>query len=320
MDEFTLIKRFFTGVGHADGVVQGVGDDAAVLDLGGERLLLACVDTMVAGVHFPEDAPASAVGHKALHVNLSDIAAMGGTARYALLSMTLPDAAEDWLTEFAAGLRAACNQAGVALVGGDTTRGPLSITVQVLGEVGRDACLLRRGARVGDDIWISGAPGEAALGLRCWLEPDYPSDRRQDLLNRLHRPTARLALGERLARLASACIDVSDGVSADLGHILERSGVGACLNESALPLPGGAAKAEHALDALLFGGDDYELLFTAPPAARAALRSLADELALPLTAIGVIEAEAGLRLRDRSGACAALAGRGYRHFQEPTGS
>ncbi|WP_309544713.1 thiamine-phosphate kinase [Alkalilimnicola ehrlichii] len=228
--EFELIERFFSAQGAMrDDVLLGVGDDAALLDVGTTEALVLCTDTLVGDVHFPADAPASSVGHKALAVNLSDIAAMGARPAWALLSLTLPDPMTDWVADFSTGLSVLAERFGVALVGGDTCQGPLSITVQVAGWVKPEQALRRDGARCGDDVYISGNLGDAAAGLQCWraaaeTEPDADA---LQLIERLHRPQPRVALGQALCGIAGAAVDISDGLCADLGHILTRSRVGA---------------------------------------------------------------------------------------------
>lgn len=298
MDEFGLIARHFARpVRHT---ALGVGDDAALIDpTPGCQTVVSC-DMLVEGVHFLVGSAARALGHKALAVNLSDLAAMGATPRQALLGIALPVADEAWLAAFADGFAELAVATGVDWVGGDTTRGPLNLCVTVLGEVPRGQALLRRGARPGDDLWVSGTPGLAALGLvhlrgECRLAGDLLDA----ALERLHTPQPRLALGIALRGIASACIDVSDGLLADLGHLLRAGAatagvgpLGAELDWAALASP--MAPAASALDAsllrraVLSGGDDYELLFTAPSRQRAAVAALAAPAGVALTRIGHI--------------------------------
>lgn len=313
--EFDLIRRFFDRPMHGGArTLLGVGDDAALLRVEPGMALAVSTDMLLAERHFSRDAPPRTLGHKALAVNLSDLAAMGATPRWATLSIALPEADEAWLAEFAEGLFALARRFEVDLVGGDTTRGPLAISVTVLGEVPETYALLRGGARPGDDIWVSGMLGAAGAALaasqeRVRLDPDTALIAR----SRLEMPEPRVALGERLRGLASAAIDVSDGFAADLGHVLERSEVGALVHYELLPR---LRTGDAALDArcALAGGDDYELVFTAGQEARAALEALAHALALPLTRVGAIQARpARLVLLDAGGREMAAAA-GYDHF------
>lgn len=266
MAEFELIERFFKGLAPGGpGVVLGIGDDAALLRPPPGRELAMTLDTLVAGRHFLPDTDPEGLGHKALAVNLSDLAAMGAEPAWALLSLTLPEADEAWLAAFGAGLGALARQHGVALVGGDTCRGPLSISLQLTGFVEPGRALRRDGARPGDHLFVTGTLGDAALALEGLLAgvpvPDV-------LRRRLERPEPRLAEGRALAGVASACIDLSDGLVADLGHLCEASGCGARLEAARIPRSGEASKwleARGDWRPLLAGGDDYELCFTVPP-------------------------------------------------------
>jgi thiamine-monophosphate kinase len=315
--EFELIRRFFDRPLHGGSrTLLGVGDDAALLRLDPGMALAVSTDMLLAGRHFPDGAAPHAVGHKALAVNLSDLAAMGATPRWATLSIALPSADEAWLAEFAEGLFALARRYDVDLVGGDTTRGPLTIALTVMGEVPEAYALLRGGARPGDDIWVSGVLGAAGAALaaqqgQAQLAPAVASEAR----SRLELPEPRVELGERLRGLASAAIDVSDGFAADLGHVLERSGVGAVVHYESLPrLRTGDAQ----LDArcALAGGDDYELIFTAGQELRGALEALARELALPLSRVGAIQARpTRLVLLDGAGREMAPPA-GYDHFAD----
>lgn len=312
--EFDLIRRYFTR--PARHTVLGVGDDCAIFRPSPGAELLVSTDTLVSGTHFYPDADPADLGWKALAVNVSDIAAMGGEPRWALLAASLPAPEEAWIAAFAQGFFACAEAFGIDVIGGDTTRGALSLTPTILGEVPAGQAIRRDGARTGNDIWISGEPGWAALGLahlqgRISLEPAAAGK----ALAALHRPQPRVALGQALRGIATAMLDVSDGLAGDLGHILERSGVGACLDAASLPLPSaGQIGPEQARHAVLHGGDDYELLFCAPQSARAQLAALADTLNLPLHPIGRIEVERGLRLREVDGRVLTLAARGYDHF------
>ncbi len=317
VSEFSLIDQYFRRCGEcrAD-VLVGVGDDAAILQAPAGKLAV-CVDTLVEGVHFPSDTDPSDIGYKALAVNLSDFAAMGARPRWATLALTMPEENPNWLQEFSDGLCQLCEQAGVALVGGDTTRGPLAVTVQLMGESSRHP-LLRTGAMPGERIYVSGFLGDAALGLRC-LNGEYVGDEPDHayLVSRLTRPQARLALGEALSEIASAAIDISDGLVSDLGHILDASGVGAVLEVNDLPLsPAYQRYLQRGgnRDFALSFGDDYELCFTAPPEHHDAIMELATHLDVPLTAVGWTTADAGLQLAGEIAREGASPVCGYRHF------
>lgn len=314
--EFELIAKYFTR--PARRTLLGVGDDAALLRCAPGKELAVSADMLLCDRHFFADDPPESIGHKALAVNLSDMAAMGATPRWALLSLALPAPDETWLAGFAEGFFALAQAYGVSLIGGDTTRGPLAIAVTILGEVPRGAALRRSGARAGDDVWVSGTLGDAALVLahrnhRIALRPGEVAQ----LSPRLHRPEPRVRLGQRLRGVASAAIDVSDGLGADLGHLVAASKVGAVIEWARLPLsPIAAAYADDpvAREAVLSGGDDYELCFTAAASQRARIRALGRRLELPLARIGTVTGEPGLLLVGRDGRVLALEPRGYDHF------
>ncbi len=315
LSEFDLIARYFTRpTPHA---VQGVGDDGAVVRVAPGMELVITTDMLVAGTHFLPDAEPEALGWKTLAVNVSDLAAMGARPRWAVLAVALPEVDEDWIGAFARGLFACADAFGVDVIGGDTTRGPINLCPTLFGEVPQGRALLRSGARAGDEIWVSGAPGLAALGLahlqsRCILsEPALT-----DCLAALDRPQPRVTLGLALRGIASAAIDVSDGLLADLGHILERSGVGARLQLDRLPAAALAACPDQALarDCLLGGGDDYELLFTASAGRHDEIAALVGELGLALTRIGSIVSGNTLTLQDADGRAVPAPHRGFDHF------
>ncbi|KPK06231.1 MAG: thiamine monophosphate kinase [Betaproteobacteria bacterium SG8_39] len=315
--EFELIRRFFDRPARRGArTLLGVGDDAALLRVEPGMALAVSTDMLLAGRHFPEGTAPGALGHKALAVNLSDLAAMGATPRWATLAIALPVADEGWLSAFSAGLFALAQRFDVDLVGGDTTRGPLAISVTVLGEVPAEHALTRGGARPGDDIWVSGVLGQAAAGLaerqgQLRLAPQVAAPLRA----RLEMPEPRIVLGERLRGIASAAIDVSDGFAADLGHVLERSGVGALVHYAQLP---GVRTGDAALDmrCVLAGGDDYELIFTAGQEARAAITALAGALDISLSRVGAIQAAPmRLVLLDAQGGQIAPPA-GYDHFAD----
>jgi thiamine-monophosphate kinase len=324
--EFDLIRRHLQRVGadRAD-VLLGVGDDAALVRPGAGMELALCVDTLVEGVHFHPGVAAADLGHKALAVNLSDLAAMGAEPAWATLALTLPDADEAWVAEFAAGFSALANSLGLALVGGDTCRGARAVSVQLAGQVPSGQALRRRGARPGDWVVVSGTLGDAAIALSHCLDPQgrvlSPSgdaEARQWLLTRLHRPTPRLALGAALRGVASACIDISDGLLADLGHLLAQSGVGVSIDLARLPLSAQALAVAGEVAtraAACAGGDDYELCFTVPEACMVELTTRNARCGGGgLTVIGRIESESGLRLRDAHGRCVTPPATGYQHF------
>jgi thiamine-monophosphate kinase len=328
MTEFELIEliRSRAAIPRED-VRLGIGDDAALLALPAGQWLVASTDTLVAGVHFPLTAAAYDVGWKALAVNLSDLAAMGATPAWALLSLTLPTADARFVSAFADGFATLAREYKLALVGGDTTQGPLAITVSVLGFVPSEAAVLRRdGARVGDQVFVTGTLGDAAAGLRCLDRNDPQADRllqaplgtREQLLARLNRPRPRIAQGLVLRGRASACIDVSDGLVADLGHLCAASGVGAEIDVDSLPASAallGLFDGETRRAFQLGGGDDYELCFTVTPTAASALLGDLARSGCGATCIGRIVADRGVRVRDTHGALVAPARGGFVHFQ-----
>ena len=319
MSEFALIRTHFAALGSARGdVILGVGDDCALLAVPPGQQLAVSIDTLAAGVHFLPDCDPEAIGHKCLAVGLSDLAAMGAEPAWATLALTLPAAlprvSPDWLAAFARGFGDLAQAHAVALVGGDTTRGPLSITVQVHGLIPVGAEIRRTGARPGDLIYVSGTLGDAGLALRGLLAGQVPAP---GLRARLERPTPRIALGLALRGLASAMIDCSDGLAADLGHILIASGVGAELDLAALPLAGAvAAVVEGAGDwgLPLASGDDYELCFCLPPGYQGRLPAIAARCSCPLTPIGRVLSGAGLVCRAPGGAMVVLEHPGFDHF------
>jgi thiamine-monophosphate kinase len=317
--EFDLIGRI-RRTAAAPGVVLGIGDDAALLRPARGQLLAACVDTLVEGTHFPPGTAWADIGWKALAVNLSDLAAMGALPRWATLAVSLPRERAAGFLPLVAGLKRLARRHGVTLVGGDTTRGPLAACVQALGEVPQRLALRRDAARVGDAIMVSGHFGDAAAGLAI-VQDRLRGVAARDaaaLRLRLDRPQPRVALGLALRGIARACIDVSDGLAQDLGHVLRASGVGAQIDAAALPCSPALrrAVADPAARAVLAltGGDDYELCFTAPKAALPRLAALARTLRLPLTGIGTVESRRGLRVRDVDGSRMALSRAGFDHF------
>ncbi len=315
MPEFDLIARIHARAASRDDVVLGIGDDAAILRVPPGHDLVVAMDTLNSGVHFPEDTTPADIGWKALAVNLSDLAAMAATPAWCTLSLSLLQSDAAWVDGFLDGFLELAARHQVALVGGDTTRGPLSVCVTVHGLVEPRGALRRKGARVGDDVWVTGTLGDAAAALRQWQAGDAIDPA---LRARLDRPTPRVAAGHALAGIASACIDVSDGLLADLGHVCRASRVGAALDVDALPASEPLRRAfdRQTVCALQSaGGDDYELCFTAPKTARLAVESALFACDVPATRIGRITADAGLVvLHDADGAEWSPPRRGYEHF------
>lgn len=326
MGEFELIRRHFQRAPGAEGgaVVLGIGDDCALLQPRPGHQLAISSDMLVEGRHFFPDVDPEALGHKALAVNLSDLAAMGAQPLGFTLALALPHADTGWLDKFARGLFALADAHACPLVGGDTTRGPLNLCITVFGEVKPGHALRRDAARAGDDVYVSGRTGEARLALEHlrgtgWAQAACgPDGLNAPLRARLERPTPRNALGMALAEEAGvrAAIDLSDGLAGDLGHILRASGVGADVHLHTLPVaPALQAVSEvHRLDCLIAGGDDYELLFTAAPEAREVIARASAASGTPVTRIGRITATPGLRWLDSTGQPVSLAARGFDHF------
>ncbi len=327
MGEFDFIQHYFGGAATGSAVALGVGDDCALLAPAPGQQLAVTSDALVQGVHFFADVPPDALGHKALAVNLSDLAACGAEPLAFTLALALPpELAQDtaWMRAFAGGLLACAREYGCPLVGGDTTAAPvLTISITVLGTVPPAQALRRDGARAGDEVWVSGTLGDARLALGAlqghWaLPPAVLAAARA----RLERPVPRVALGQALRGVASACIDVSDGLAGDLGHILRASGVGACLNAAALAACLIARNAleewpkgcPSALELALRGGDDYELAFTAPPAEREGVLAAARQAGCAVRCIGTIETTPGLRLRHAGGCTEETPARAFAHF------
>lgn len=323
--EFELIARYFgeparAGARRRADVPLGIGDDAAVLAVPAGRQLVAALDSLVEGTHFPAGSPPASIGHRVLAVNLSDLAAMGAEPAWYLLALTLPRVDEDFLAQFARGLMELAEAHGIALVGGDTTGGPLAASVQALGFIEPGTALTRAGARPGDLLYVSGSPGDAAAGLRLAMDPHagqgLDAAHRQWLSDRFHYPQPRVALGRALRGLASACIDVSDGLAGDAAKLGAASGCGVVIDVERLPLSGplvayaGAGAAQLALS----GGEDYELCFTVPPERVAELEARLVNVKCPVTCIGRLEAGGGLRLLERGVASNRFDTRGFDHF------
>jgi thiamine-monophosphate kinase len=320
MGEFELIRRYFVrdAVAPGAGVALGIGDDCAVLTPTPGWQWLVSADMLVEGRHFLSTVAPERLGHKALAVNLSDLAACGATPRAFFLSMALPRADAAWLEGFARGLFALADAHGIHLAGGDTTAGPLNLSLTVMGEAPVGQALLRSGARAGDQVWVSGCLGDARLALEVFRgHLSLPGEQFQQVRQAMECPQPRVALGQALRGVASAAVDVSDGLLGDLGHVLARSGVGASLELAALPRSAVLAAQPEALQqlCLLAGGDDYELVFTAPPEAHAAVLAAAQASATPVHCIGRIEAQPGLRVLDAQGREQPLALQSFDHFK-----
>jgi len=320
--EFDLIALIRERTAQSRGdVVVGIGDDAALLKPPAGQQLVACADTLVAGVHFPYDAAPEDIGWKSLAVNLSDLAAMGAHPAWAMLALTLPRADVHFVERFADGFAELARKHDVALVGGDTTQGPLSITVSAFGFVPEGQALLRSGARVGDVVFVTGTLGDAAaaLGIRESGIGNRESGKqtRAELLRQLNRPQPRVSAGLALRDTASACIDVSDGLLADLGHICQASEVGAEIEADFLPISQSLRQAfapERYRDFALSGGDDYELCFTASEADARRIVEVFSRLDCGVTRIGRIVAEPGVHVRDTNGNLLEPPRRGWQHF------
>lgn len=326
MAEFELIDLIRARCAIArDDVKLGIGDDAALLAVPAGQLLAVSTDTLIAGVHFPQGTKGYDVGWKALAVNLSDLAAMGATPAWATLALTLPQVDLAWVADFADGFAALAGEFKLALVGGDTTQGPLSITLTVHGFVPEGMALRRDGAHTGDAVFVTGTLGDAAAGLRCLDKNSVAAQRilatasnmRETLIARLHRPTPRVAQGLALRGHAQACIDVSDGLVADLGHICTASGVGADIDQELLPASPALFSlfdAEVRAGFQLAGGDDYELCFTVAEASAAELSNDLARSGCGATRIGRIVAEPGVRVRDGAGNLVEVMRAGWEHF------
>lgn len=322
LGEFELIRRFFIRRGHVrpgSGVLLGIGDDAAVLELPRGVDLVASVDTIVAGRHFLEDADPRMIGYRALAVNLSDMAAMGATPAWATLALTMPSADAVWLKNFAAGILDLADAHGVALVGGDTTRGPLTVSVQILGSVPHGSAMRRSGGQAGDLLAVSGTLGDAGAGLAFVKSP--PAGESPDveaLIQRFNYPTPRVQLGLAARGIATAAMDLSDGLIGDLPKLAQASGLAARVAVDALPLSSAmrnTVSLSQARDWALAGGDDYELLLAVPPSRFTELQGAADQLNLTLTPIGELLSGEGVTwsLNGREFAPSVT---GYDHFAQ----
>ncbi len=330
-DEFALIEALFAPLAAGDAGALGLRDDAALIAPEPGCELVATTDMLVGGVHFFPDDPPDLIARKLLRVNLSDLAAMGARPRGYLLSLALPaDIEGRWIDRFAAGLKQDQAFFGISLLGGDTTAtaGSTCLCVTAFGEVEAGTALLRSGARSGDEVYVSGTIGDAALGLRALGVPDAAAaadeGQRAYLVDRYRLPQPRLDLGVRLRGLATAAADISDGLAADLGHICSASGLGAEIEARAVPLSPAARAADledpSTMALILTGGDDYELVFTVPPDRAGEVRALAEEFAIPLSRIGRIKTGEGVTVLGKDAQPLALPQTGYRHFSGSSGN
>jgi thiamine-monophosphate kinase len=318
MDEFDLITRYLEPLSPSRADVSiGIGDDGAVLKPTPGQEIVVVVDSLVAGVHFPDTLNPEDIGYRSVAVNLSDLAAMGAVPQWATLALTLPEGDPVWLEAFCEGFADALSMSDLILVGGDTTRGPLTVTVQLIGHVGPGTALTRGGARADDAIFVSGTLGDARAGLDLLVQQRDAGAGSAELIERFTRPTPRLQLGTGLRDLASSAIDISDGLLADLGHITEASGCGATVAWAALPLSPvltGMHEIERARGFAATGGDDYELCFTVPQARIDTVPALAERCGCALTQIGTMTDATGVTCIDESNRPVELGAPGYRHF------
>jgi thiamine-monophosphate kinase len=316
LGEFELIGRYFSRPPRR--AALGVGDDCALLDSTPGRQVCISSDMLVEGRHFLPTVQPARLGHKALAVNLSDLAACGAEPRAFTLALAMPRADEAFIAGFAQGLWALADEHGIDLVGGDTTAGPLNICITVFGEVPTGQALLRCGARPGDDLWVSGTLGDARAALECFRgQLQLPADHFELARRAMEMPQPRVALGRLLRGVASSAIDLSDGLTGDLRHVLRASAVGACVQFDALPRSALLAALPLPVQrtCLLHGGDDYELLFSAPPQQQAAVRDAGHQAGVPVSRIGHIEVGSSLRLVDSAGQPLEAPGAGFDHFQ-----
>ncbi len=318
MNEFDLIAHYLQAhAGQRLDVALGIGDDCALLTPRQNQSLAVTTDTLVENIHFFPDTPVQAIGHKCLAISLSDLAAMGAEPAWVLLSLTLPAADPSWLQAFGQGFFPLLNQYQMQLVGGNMTAGPLSISTQVMGFIPSDSAILRSGAKPGDPIYVTGCLGDAGLALRCLQNQiQLPADQLQFVRRRLDFPDPRIAIGLALRFIAHSAIDISDGLVADLEHILVASGVGAQINVDNLPLSPvlRSINPQLAQELALSAGDDYELCFTVAAEREKELDQICTQLGLPCHLIGKIEETPGLRLSYRKGQTATLVKKGYTHF------
>lgn len=316
--EFDIIRRYFSSKEKRKDVVLGIGDDAAILTVPENHQLVQSMDTLVAGIHFPVETSPEDIAYKALAVNLSDMAAMGAEPAWFTLAITIPEADEDWLSAFSQSLSALARQYNVQLVGGDTTNGPLCLSITINGFVANGKALLRRNAKAGDKIYVSGTLGDAALALAAWQGQCLLSDETRAYLNqRLNRPTPRVELGLLLRGFANSCIDISDGLVADLGHIVEESQLGASIHCERIPRSRefilNITDDTLSMSLALAGGDDYELCFTIPQSKQTEFEKTVKKNNISVACIGDIESQSGVRCFNK-GIQVDVPISGYQHF------
>lgn len=325
LTETDIIERYFLQPGLAAdprlqrNIVLGIGDDCALLNVPRGKQLAVSMDVLVEGVHFPKDADPARIAYRALAVNLSDLAAMGAEPLCFTLGLTLPKAEEAWLEGFSAGLRECAQQYNCPLAGGNLAKGPLQIAIQVQGLVPAGNALLRSKAKAGQDVYVSGVTGRAGLTLEYWKDkcPGITNAQRDELLNAYYRPEPRIALGQNLRGIASAAQDVSDGLLADLAHIARASKVQITVEIAAIPLAGVLMALRSSTDVFrlaLTAGDDYELVFTAPPSKKKAVATAARKAGVQVTRIGKVSKGEGVQVLDLSGTSVSFTGTGYQHF------
>ena len=317
--EFELIKKYFQNITDEDPSVKcGIGDDAAIIKIPQDMEVVLSIDTLLEDTHFPAETDPSDLGYKALAVNLSDMAAMGAVPKWVLLSISLPENDEAWLKKFASGFLELAKQYSVSLIGGDMSRGPLSVTLQIQGLVPTDAALKRGGAQKGDLIYVTGLLGDAGVGLDIIQgKLSMGNEHETFFLNSLNRPEISIEAGLRLRKIASSAIDISDGLIADLEHILDASGVGAEIEVKKIPLSEAMQQCVDETTAwnyALTSGDDYKLCFTASAAHHERIINTFKEINIPVSCIGKIEGKTGLRLKIPEGTCFEPSGSSYRHF------
>lgn len=317
-DEFDLIQRYFHRQYDRSDIEIGNGDDCAVVSVPVDHQLAITTDTLIEGVHFPVGTLPERIGHKALAVSLSDLAAMGSVPKWFTLSISLPQHDEAWLSGFSKGLFALADQFNVALIGGDTTRGPLSITIQAMGSVADGRAVRRSTAQVGDDIYVTGTIGDAALGLKALTtDLELPGHHLYHCQQRLDKPSPRISSGIAASPFVTAMIDCSDGLVADLGHLLVDSGLGGVIKTSRVPLSESVKDyAEETKDweLPLAGGDDYELIFTASPDNRSIIAALPEAVNCPITWLGTVTTHDGLVVLGEDDVALDFSAQGYKHF------
>lgn len=320
LNEFDIIASYFTKSNKRSDVILGVGDDCCILHPPSQKNLLITTDTLNEEIHFFKDTPPFDIGYKSLAVSLSDLAAMGGTPAWFLLSLTLSEVKEKWLEEFSAGLFSCAESFNLELVGGNMSKGPLSITTQVIGFGDEDVKLTRSGAKPEDLIYVTGCLGDPGLALAI-IKKELPVDifssqEIEQLKTRLFRPPLRIREGQLISRIANAAIDISDGLLADLQHILDQSQVGATINLEDIPVSESLQKinTKRKLDFMLSAGDEYELCFTVPPGKVSQLERLSKEKGFHFTCIGKIDSTSGLRVRQDNKESLNIQNKGYTHF------